>query len=423
MYSDFTSIKIQDIDLFKSKLVTWADRFNNFIFLDSNKYTDIYSNFDFIIAIDILDFNKFDTETSDFLKWMGNDFVFGHFNYEFQHKSLDFIPKIETNFEFEDTFFFKPRYIVFMKEDRIYFNRNYPETYEWLEQINAIEISSYSFKTNFRLTISKEDYIKRIQEIQTKIKKGSFYEINYCVEFLDPKAQINPINYFLKLNQKALAPMSALYKKNGIYALSVSPERFLALRGDELISQPIKGTAKRDLKNKIHDESIKQELESSPKERAENMMIVDLVRNDLTHCAKTGSIEVKELCKPYSFNFVHQLISTIVAKIESKKDSLKSIINCFPAGSMTGAPKREVMKYIEEIENFKRGLYAGNIGYFSPSGDFDFNVVIRTLFYNQKNKIASIKVGGAITLLSNPEKEYEECLLKAQGIIENSTND
>ena len=199
--------------------------------------------------------------------------------------------------------------------------------------------------------------------------------------------------------------------------LSASPERYLKKSGNTIISQPIKGTAKRS-KNKTEDAQLKTELENNTKERSENIMIVDLVRNDLSQTAIKGSVKVEELCKVYTFNQVHQMISTITSQIETTTHPIEVIKTTFPMGSMTGAPKISAMNIIEQLEETKRGLYSGAVGYFSPTGDFDFNVIIRSILYNATNKYVSYSVGSAITAKSDPQSEYEECLIKAKAMCE-----
>ena len=157
---------------------------------------------------------------------------------------------------------------------------------------------------------------------------------------------------------------------------------------------------------------------NSKKEKSENIMIVDLIRNDLSKNAIRGSVQVEELCKVYSFKQVHQLISTVVCTVDKDDNDVDIIKNLFPMGSMTGAPKISAMEIIEEEELTKRGLYSGAVGYFSPEGNFDFNVVIRSILYNASKKYASFSVGSAITSLSVIENEYEECLLKAKALKE-----
>ena len=199
--------------------------------------------------------------------------------------------------------------------------------------------------------------------------------------------------------------------------LSASPERYLKKVGEKVISQPIKGTAKRSFDIE-QDAFLKKELKNSAKERSENIMIVDLVRNDLSHTATKGSVVVEELCQVYTFKQVHQMISTIISKVDATVSPVEIIKTTFPMGSMTGAPKVSAMKIIEELEVTKRGLYSGAVGYFTPTGDFDFNVVIRSILYDAKKQYLSFSVGSAITAQSIPENEYEECLLKAKAMFE-----
>jgi len=227
---------------------------------------------------------------------------------------------------------------------------------------------------------------------------------------------INPYKTYIKLNDYTRSPMSTFFKLNQLYLLSSSPERFIKRVNKKIISQPIKGTAKRGLDSK-EDEKIKYTLLSSPKELSENHMIVDLVRNDLSRVAEKGSVKVKDLNKLNTFKRVHQLISTIEAQIDVKTKFSKIITGMFPMGSMTGAPKIESMNIIDEYESTKRGLYSGSIGYIKPNKDFDFNVVIRSIIYDKLLKEINVSVGSAITFKSDPESEFEECLLKAEPMI------
>ena len=240
--------------------------------------------------------------------------------------------------------------------------------------------------------------------------------MNFCTEFLATNADINPANTYQQLNKVSPAPFSGYYRLNDKYLISSSPERFLAKRKEKIISQPIKGTIRRGL-SENEDILLKHKLKTDKKERAENIMIVDLVRNDLSKTAKRGSVTVEELCGIYSYKYVHQMISTVVSKLDERFDVADVIKTSFPMGSMTGAPKISAMQLIEKFEKSKRGLYSGCIGYISPEKDFDFNVVIRSILYNSSNKNLSFSVGSAITFKSVPENEYEECLLKAKAMI------
>jgi len=261
--------------------------------------------------------------------------------------------------------------------------------------------------------VSKQTYIENVNKLKHHIQQGDIYEVNYCVEFFANNAEIDPFSLFKQYNALSRSPMACFVKYNDIYIICGSPERFLKRHGNTLISQPIKGTRKRS----VNDAEMIRELENDQKERAENVMIVDLVRNDLSRLAKKGSVHVDELCKVYTFETVHQSISTV--RCELREDvGFETILRAtFPMGSMTGAPKISAMQLIEETENSRRQLYSGSTGYILPGGDFDLNVIIRTMLYDRKNKYLSFMVGSAITAVCDPEKEYEECIIKASGMV------
>ena len=284
-----------------------------------------------------------------------------------------------------------------------------------IEAISIKEDKPQSIKVLPKIT--KEDYLNNVEHLKNHIQLGDIYEVNYCQEYYAKEVEINPINLYLALNKKSPTPLSCFVKHNDTYLMSATPERFIQKTKTQLVSQPIKGTIKRG-ENEVEDMQLKQQLLQDEKERSENIMIVDLVRNDFSKIANKGSVKVDELCQVYTFPQVHQLISTVSAKVDNSITFEAIIKATFPMGSMTGAPKIRAMELIEQYEKTKRGLYAGTVGYINPNGDFDFNVVIRSLQYNQKNQYLSFMVGGAITSLSDAEKEYEECLLKAKAMIE-----
>ena len=237
------------------------------------------------------------------------------------------------------------------------------------------------------------------------------------MEFFANDAKIEPLAIYQKLNEISEPPFAVYFRNNTQHLLSASPERYLRKEGTKVISQPIKGTAKRSVDTN-EDEQSKLNLVHNEKERSENIMIVDLVRNDLSQTATKGSVQVEELCQPYTFKQVHQMISTVISEVEPSTSPIEILRTTFPMGSMTGAPKISAMQIIEELEETKRGLYSGAVGYFTPTNDFDFNVVIRSILYNATNDYLSFSVGSAITSLSDPAMEYEECLLKAKAMFE-----
>jgi para-aminobenzoate synthetase component 1 len=354
-----------------------------------------------------------------------NDWVFGYFNYDLKNTVE---PKLSSNnndfIQMNKNHFFVPKLVVeFENNEALIHYNNDASLIEFKEVLN----SSFTDDKNESISIfqreTKQEYIYKIKTVKEHIQLGDIYEMNYCHEFYANNISINnPAAKYSQLNEKSNAPFSVYYKNKKQYILSASPERFLKKEGDTITSQPIKGTAKRGA-TKEEDLAIKTILENDPKERSENIMIVDLVRNDLSKTALKGSVKVEELCKVYTFDTVHQMISTVTSKIDLNTHPVEVIKNAYPMGSMTGAPKIGAMKIIEELEETKRGIYSGAIGYFSPEKDFDFNVVIRTILYNEELNRLSFMVGGAITLKSDPEKEYEETLLKANVLLKTLNNE
>lgn len=394
--------------------------------MDSNSYPQEYSSFDCIMAVDAFTSLKTDFHNAfeDLKQYqqITKDWLFGYLSYDLKNDAESLKSSNFDGLHFPDLFFFQPKKTFLLKgnqleiqylllcddeveEDFLDITQSH---YEPFVTLSAVEVQQ---------RISKESYIEKVNKILEHIHAGDMYEANFCMEFFAENAIINPLEKFQKLNEISKAPFSVFLKNNKHFLLSASPERYLKKAGDTIISQPIKGTSKRfsDIKE---DEKSKQDLETDAKERAENIMITDLVRNDLSHTAQKGSVKVVELCKIYSFLQVHQMISTVTSKIDAQYSPIDVLKTTFPMGSMTGAPKISVMKIIENLEETKRGLYSGAVGYFTPEGDFDFNVVIRSILYNQENKYVSFSVGSAITAQSVPEKEYEECLLKAKAMSE-----
>ncbi|HSN60602.1 MAG TPA: anthranilate synthase component I family protein, partial [Ferruginibacter sp.] len=270
---------------------------------------------------------------------------------------------------------------------------------------------------NIQSSICKAAYIDAVNALKQHIKRGDCYEINFCQQFFAKDAVIDPLYTYSRLMELSPSPFASLYKLNDKYCLCASPERYLKKSGISILSQPIKGTSKRNNLDEMEDIASKNKLQSSSKERSENVMIVDLVRNDLSRICKEGSVQVEELFGIYSFPQVHQMISSIKGELREGLHWTDAIKATFPMGSMTGAPKKRVMELIDEYETTSRGLFSGSIGYINPDGDFDFNVVIRSIFYDETERNLSFSAGGGITFNSNAADEYEESMLKASVII------
>jgi para-aminobenzoate synthetase component 1 len=413
----------------KKQLLFWSQQFREIIFLDSNSKHNTnqkYSSYDSILAADAFTSIKTDYHNAfeDLKQYQQTtrDWLFGYMTYDLKNDVETLQSDNFDGLNFPDLFFFQPKKLFLLKGNQLeiqYLNMCDDEIEEDFSAIIQSQkwVTENESSIEIQQRISKENYIKKVSKMQEYIHRGDMYEANFCMEFFAENAHIHPFEKFEKLTTISKAPFTVFLKNNQQFLLSASPERYLKKVGERLISQPIKGTAQRFL-DAVEDEKSKNQLASDPKERAENIMITDLVRNDLSRTAQQNSVQVEELCAVYSFLQVHQMISTITSKLDSQYSVIEAIKNSFPMGSMTGAPKVSAMKISEELEETKRGLYSGAVGYFTPTADFDFNVVIRSILYNQENKYVSFSVGSAITAQSVPEKEYEECILKAKAMSE-----
>jgi len=390
--------------------------------LDSNSFTaDKYSRFDWLAGWGsvkaISSENKNLDQLYDFHS-EHQDWLFGHLNYNLKNQ----LEKLRTSHVDELAYplfhFFIPETIIYCKSSTITVESYTLSSLE--ELISEISTATKSSKPSSTIKLSsrtsKEDYIKAVNRLKEELQFGNIYEINYCIEFW-AKQNINPSLVFEKLNELSQAPFSAFYKLKDNYLLCASPERYLQKNGSKVISQPIKGTARRSVDTE-EDRLLAQNLSLDEKERSENVMIVDLVRNDLSRTAQKNSVTVEELYGVYTFKNVHQLVSTVSSNLKPNFTFTDLLKTSFPMGSMTGAPKIKAMELIDQFENFNRSLYSGSVGYIDPDGNLDFNVVIRSLFYNQSKHYLSARVGSAITIHASAEKEYEECLVKASSLFE-----
>lgn len=393
--------------------------------MDSNHYSQAYTNYDAILAVDAFtciqtDYHNAFEKLKDYQSCV-KDWIFGYLTYDLKNDIEDLKSNNFDGLGFADLFFFQPKKLFLFKGSRVeiqYLNMVADEMdYDILaiNQCRDFYRGKVANPIKIKLRIHKDEYFDKVNTILGHIKRGDIYETNFCQEFYAENTQINPFETYQKLNDISKPPFAAFLKIKDKYALCASPERYLKKQGQKVVSQPIKGTARRS-ENKAEDKMLKKRLQTDGKERSENIMIVDLVRNDLSKIAKKGSVVVEELCGIYTFSQVHQMVSTVVAQVEGSVNPVDIIKHTFPMGSMTGAPKISAMVIAENQECTKRGLYSGAIGYFTPNGDFDFNVVIRSILYNQTKKYVSYSVGGAITAQSNPLSEYEECLVKAKAM-------
>lgn len=416
--------QIENPELLKKQLLQWAQGFREVVFLDSNDCTAKYSTYDCMLATDAFtslktDYTNAFEELNTYQK-ATKDWLFGYLSYDLKNNTEQLKSENKDSLHFADLFFFQPKKIVLITGTQVefqYLNLCADEMESDFQEIIHLELEIHTISNKIRIEqkISNSAYMQKVSKMLHYIHEGQIYEANFCMEFFAREIKIDPVATFESLNALSKAPFSTFFKNNKQFAISASPERYLKKTGNKCISQPIKGTSRRFLNNE-EDELSRINLQNDPKERAENIMIVDLVRNDLSKTAQKDSVFVEELCKIYSFTQVHQMISTISSTLKPEFSAVDVLKSTFPMGSMTGAPKISAMQIIEELEETKRGLYSGAIGYFTPESDFDFNVVIRSVLYNETEKYLSFSVGSAITSKSEPEKEYEECLLKAHAM-------
>jgi para-aminobenzoate synthetase component 1 len=410
---------------FTNQLLYWANQFREVVLLDSNAYHQKYSSYNAVLAVDAFtslqtDYNNAFQDLQQYQS-QTKDWLFGYLSYDLKNDIEELHSNNFDGLTFPDLFFFQPKKLFLIQGNQVeiqYLRMCDDEIESDFEEITSITpITHYPLPITINQRISKENYLLKVSKMLEHIQRGDIYEANFCMEFFAHTNQLDPIEVFQKLAVISEAPFAVYFKNAAHYLLSASPERYLRKKGTRVISQPIKGTSKRSA-DPIADAQFKVDLAQNEKERSENIMIVDLVRNDLSHTATKGSVAVEELCEIYTFKQVHQMISTVVSEVEVTTPPVEIIRTTFPMGSMTGAPKISAMQIIETLEETKRGLYSGAVGYFTPEGDFDFNVVIRSILYNAKNEYLSFSVGSAITAQAIAAQEYEECLLKAKAMFE-----
>jgi para-aminobenzoate synthetase component 1 len=415
------NLKAEELDILKQKCLSISKTYSYCTILDNNHQKNAFQlqSSEYIFAVgykQILNSNCSHafSDLQNFIDSNKNEYILLFLSYDLKNEIEHLYSAHLDPIGFPDL-------TAIVPEDYIRIKTNGEISYSSLgfwEKINQTEIEILIKNPSIlvQAKVSKEDYIHTVKQIRNHIIDGDVYELNYCTEFYAKNAEINPYKTYQDLNKLSPTPFSVFANLNGIYMMGASPERFIKKEGKFIYSQPIKGTSKRSQNPEIDEQNI-QLLLNSEKEKAENLMIVDLVRNDLAKSAKTGSVKVNELYGIYSFKQVHQMISTVSAELQDDIHIAKIIKNAFPMGSMTGAPKVKAMVLIDQYEQTKRGLYSGAIGYIEPNGNFDLNVVIRSLQYNSIKKYLNFEVGSAITFDSIPEDEYDECLLKAEAMI------
>ncbi|MEO6315637.1 MAG: anthranilate synthase component I family protein [Chitinophagaceae bacterium] len=424
MDSNFISFPITDFTTTKQQVLSWANQFSTCCFLDNHQYQFNHHTYECMLGAGAKVFLELPAGNAlaqlRQFQQHHNGWLFGHLNYDLKNETEELVSAHQDGIGFPDLFFFVPETVILLSQHQLCIAAADAGTANNI----FIAITTTAGHTAqpratpvaFRQRISKAEYIGAVEKLRGHIMRGDCYEVNFCQEFFATETNIDPVAIYHLLSEISPAPFAAFYKTDGRYLLCASPERYLKRQGNHIISQPIKGTRKRNLLDAAADETGRAALYNSTKERAENVMVVDLVRNDLSKICVEGSVQVDELFGIYSFPQVHQMISTVSGTLQPGLSFADMVQQTFPMGSMTGAPKKKVMELIERFETVKRGIFSGAVGYISPGGDFDFNVVIRSILYNQPARYLSYLVGSAITFASSAEEEYEECMVKAAAI-------
>ena len=432
----FVSFPITDFQKTKRQMLTWAATHDSdagagiFCFLDNHGYpAGINPGIECLLAAGAHDsleaqagqaFSRLKEWAMDRREWL-----FGHFAYDLAAETEQVSarpPQKPDPLGFPDLFFFIPETLIELSPDSIRIGCFQGAQEAIWRQITSISVTSSPATDRasippFMPLFTPAEYRERVNALQRHILRGDCYEINFCQEFFSRPADLDPLTGWWSLGEASPNPFSCFYRLNGRYLLCASPERYLKKTGRQVFSQPIKGTSARHPDRPAADAASARDLFHSAKDRSENVMVVDLVRNDLSKICLPGSVRVEELYGIYSFPQVFQMISTITGILLPDLHWTDAIRETFPMGSMTGAPKHRVVELIDEYERSRRGIFSGAVGYITPEGDFDFNVVIRSLLYNQTNRYLSYQVGSGITFYSDPQAEYEECLIKAAGIL------
>jgi len=413
----------------RNKLLNYSQQFETCFFYDSNADVNSasplsYRSYDIILALGVnrkvhFKEGKHFNDLQEFQN-AHHTWIFGYLSYDLKNEIEDLRSQNDDLLVLPLAQFVEPQIVITIKGNKMNVitidEQLLPQIITATIQQQSVEINEIYPSSQIHHKTSKESYIKAFEQFQQQIAYGNIYEVNYCIAFETEILHQNLIGLYSALNKISKAPFSAFVKVGNAVIISASPERFIKKEGNKLISQPIKGTAKRG-QNTTEDEQQKNYLLHNAKERSENVMITDLVRNDLSKYAARNSVKVEELFGIYTFKQVHQMISTVTARLNKESNFINAMKDAFPMGSMTGAPKIMAMKLIEQHEQMKRGLYSGALGYIDPNNNYDFSVLIRSVIINQVTGKAQFCVGSAITAKANAQDEYQECLLKANALF------
>lgn len=411
---------ISDFEQAKEKVLSWVQQFSTFCFLDNHQYQIPPHTEECLVAAGArrtIRVNRSPalSRLQDFINEQ-KSWLFGHLAYDLKNEIEALRSDHPDQTGFPDLYFFEPEWLVRLSGNTLSIEGGDPDSV-YREIMSRPETPGHphpAIRISHRFT--RDEYIRVIEKLKGHIRRGDCYEINFCQEFFSENTRIDPVSVYRKLSAVSPNPFSALYRADDNWLICASPERFLNRKGNRILSQPIKGTSRRNRQDEKLDDESRRALGNSAKDRSENVMVVDLVRNDLSRICQEGTVMVDELFGIYSFPQVHQMISTVSGELNPGLNFTDIIRATFPMGSMTGAPKKRVMELTEEYEKTRRGIFSGALGYIQPDGDFDFNVVIRSIMYDAGTGYLSFQAGSGITWYSRAETEWEECLMKAEAI-------
>lgn len=409
---------VHNLEEIKQKVLNWTQSFSTFCLLDNHHYPGAHHSVECLLAAGVKRFVSAPAGTAleqldAFQKASEGRWLFGHLGYDLKAETAGLPSSFPDPVGFADLFFFEPEVLLHLSEGQLVIEAENPQAVYSAILQSPSGIRRVHQLVDVQCRFTRDAYLEVIRSLQAHILRGDCYEINFCIEFFSQQAKTDPLAVYQQLSRLSPNPFSALYRVKDQWLICASPERFLKKEGNRILSQPIKGTSKREPGDPEADLLRRKALYQSSKDRSENVMVVDLVRNDLSRVCVEGTVQVDELYGIYSFPQVHQMISTVSGELRPGISLAEIIHACFPMGSMTGAPKQRVMELIGSFEKSKRGIFSGALGYIDPNGNFDFNVVIRSIMYNALSGYLSFQAGSGITFYSDAEQEWEECRLKA----------
>lgn len=343
----------------------------------------------------------------------------GHLTYGYKDQLEPLESRFEDGFSWPASQWFVPRWVVEWEGEEAWLHAHEADAEAGLALVERMRLggsaADQAQDLQWRTTLNREEYLQHARALMAHIQRGDLYEVNYCIAHEVECTGFDPFISFNRLLSTTDAPFAGFLRLQNRFALCASPERFLSFDGNRMRGEPMKGTRPRGL-DPAEDERLRMELEADPKERSENIMAVDVMRNDLSRVAMPGSVRVTSLCEVRSYPRVHQLVSVIEGERGAHFSAFDAVRAAFPMASMTGAPKIRAMQLIDAHESQARGLYSGTLGFFTPDGMADLNVAIRTALFDSATGRLSIPTGSALTAACDPEAEWEECQVKFRSV-------